>query len=282
MTILRPETIEIVKKIQSQYRALAPHVERMARSLQPALSQLPRIAVTVSPIVRHMNEIMQRPGFKVFVKNMQFKQACEDLNIIPNPILLEIFGDELNLNSLQERWSDIRKIFWEKRPRTLMLKGREKRFEEFLCAQDQQLYTCVCRSVYPEIEKIIREAIVSTETFQDRYLEKDTEKARRSFVQSKTREAINIETSPFFDLNQPWSMDCFYTMEFYQSLEETFKQFDPQEVNENETMLNNNRHYHAHGWSDQTDFIDGLNALLLLDYAMEFFSEAISNNATET
>ena len=193
-----------------------------------------------------------------------------------------MFEGEFDKETLQTRWPEIQEYLWERRKIKLLGEYGEDRYKQLLAAQNVGAYIAVCRATYAEIEGLIREEIFKKDDFNEEYLKQETDAERRRYTSQQVRKMFLIDgilsddSVWGIDGDQSWSELGLYTMEFIRQLEGAFKSFDPEDARKNEQKngdLNNNRHFHAHGWSKRAKYLDGLNALLLFDYAMDVLAK---------
>ncbi len=203
------------------------------------------IANIFEPIARKSLEFLQSPQFKFYLdvgKSETFEHE----------VFIRLFSDGFDKNKLQNDWSRIRTFLKERWPRSLMKDEREERLEQIYKAQDVGSYIAVCRAVYPEIEALLRDEV-------------------------RSNHAVSYKSSI---KGNPWGVDenatipeiGFLTASFLLELERCFKSYDPKNNKpdslKNSKKIKNNRHFHCHGWSKKAEFIDALNALLILDMTM--------------
>lgn len=179
---------------------------------------------------------------------------------------LDSFSKGFDEKDIEDNWDKIKDFLKKRWPNSLMSNNREERLEQIFKAQDAKAYIAVCRSTYPEIECLLREEILfKNYDFIKKYKLED--KNSRQLI-DKELSKIKKNPNESFGIKEDISLHeidiCSAT--FLYKLVDIFESFDPKMAEEEN--LQNNRHFHCHGWSKKADFIDALNALLILDMTM--------------
>ena len=214
--------------------------------------------------------------FKEIALQEGFVEDCKDKCWVPHPVLYSFCGDDfftLSNNDQEERikenWEEFSSRLWERRPANLMENGREERLKQIFNTQKVKAYMPVCRSVYPEIESLAYEYVGSDITFLE-FLKKLPKGEKKRAVSEKINTIFKIKQSPILDLyiSELGGLLGYRTVETLLTV--TRAEFIP--LDETDDDLSMNRHFHVHGIPYNPTFKDSVNALLLLDTALQAFS----------
>jgi hypothetical protein len=216
---------------------------------------------------------------EVFVELNQQKSFCDECNSegwVPHPVLYRFFGEKFSSlpekeqeNCIKERWGEFRELLWDRRPQKLMHNGREERLRQIINAQGAEGYIAVCRSVHPEIESLAREYVYRDENFISS-LKEAASKSRAKEINTRVNKLFDEDASPLggaYIIEMGGIMAC-ETMSIL--LTQTRAEYAP--LHEEQGDFSKNRHFHAHGVPYTATHKDGINALLLLDIALQAFA----------
>lgn len=149
-------------------------VRQMERSLAPALETLNAWSVAAAPILEEFNRLAAtvaetiepfQPAFKEFHERKQTHDALDDVGWLPHPSvpyrLVEGCGDDLALlddriaDYYRTRWIEIRDEMTSSLAVYHIDDEARATFREALAAHEAGLFRCVCRLLFPEIERVI-------------------------------------------------------------------------------------------------------------------------------
>ena len=149
-------------------------VRQMERSLGPVLDRLNEWAAAAAPFLEEFNrmaavaaEAMERfrPALKKFHERKETHDALDKVGWLPHPSvpywLVEGCGDDLALldarisEYYRTRWSAIRDEMESGLAEYHIDDEAGAKFREALIAHESGLYRGICRSLFPEIERII-------------------------------------------------------------------------------------------------------------------------------
>lgn len=256
---------ESIKRINLHFQAFAKNTEQARLRIRPFLEQMQAAS----------EKITQNQHFQLWAR-------CKQAGLNLHPMFTELFVGQFDQNILQKDWRKIRAYLWRRRSVVLIGSDGENRYKQLLSAQTAKAYIAVCRATYAEIESLVRDELFKDEDFLKKYSEKNNAGKRRRYTSSKVGNIMSSKGNK--KSHSIWGIDGdksihevgIYTWFFVTQLEECFNSFDPDDAQTNiddSQNLNRNRHFHAHGWSKSATFIDGLNALLLLDLTMNVLGE---------
>lgn len=268
-------------KIAELNRAISPIFEGLSLK---ALEIQKTISDPLTKALENYQEIFRDPFknlfpegfFKEIALQEGFTEDCKDKCWVPHPVLYSFLGDDfftLSNNEQEERikenWEEFSSRLWERRPPNLMENGREERLKQIFNTQKVKAYMPVCRSVYPEIESLAYEYVGSDITFLESLKKLPKGKKKRA-VSEKINTVFKIKQSPILDLyiSELGGLLGYRTVEALLTV--TRAEFIP--FDETDDDLSMNRHFHVHGIPYNPTFKDSVNALLLLDTALQAFS----------
>ena len=268
-------------KIAEINRAISPIFEGLSLK---ALEIQKTISEPLTKALENYQEIFRDPFkdlfpegfFKEIALQEGFVEDCKDKCWVPHPVLYSFCGDDfftLSNNDQEERikenWEEFSSRLWERRPPNLMENGREERLKQIFNTQKVKAYMPVCRSVYPEIESLAYEYVGSDITFLE-FLKKLPKGKKKRAVSEKINTVFKIKQSPILDLYifELGGLLGYRTVEALLTV--TRAEFIP--FDETDDDLSMNRHFHVHGIPYNPTFKDSVNALLLLDTALQAFS----------
>jgi len=207
-------------------------------------------------------------------KKLQTTLSIFSIKTILHPIYYDLFESIFSETDIEKKWGNIKNLLLERFPENLCNDNRFNIFNELLECQENGHYTAVCRSVYPEIEHLIREELLVADTcWKEKWDSKTEAKHRKGFLQQQFKELIKNNHDDFKIFEEDATLEEIGIMkaEFQLNLETAFETFDPS-VSKNEDR-EGARHQHCHGWKRDSSFMDGLNGLLIFDMAMQYVSE---------
>ena len=156
--------------------------------------------------------------------------------------------------------------------------NRKERLEQIYKAMDVGAYIAVCRATYPEVECLLREISYKDKDFNSLYNNPATTKESKNGLLRQKLKTIKDNPFEHFGINEYTQLNenNLFTIYFLEELKKSFGRYDEESENNianNFTRENKkNRHFHCHGFSNEADFIDALNALLILDMAMHIIT----------
>lgn len=231
-----------------------------------------------------LKDLFPKGLFGQIALQQEFIEDCRAKGWVPHPLFYWFFGadffalsDTEQEQKIKENWGEFSSSLWERLPENLMENGRKERLKQIYDAQNGGAYTPVCRSVYPEIESLAYEYLRSDTAFVES-LKKLPKSEKKRTVNEKINTLLKMEQSPILDLyiTELGGLLGFRTIEIL--LTNTRAEFIP--FDETGDDFSMNRHFHAHGIPFNATFKDSLNALLLLDTALQGFS-ALKNGADD-
>ncbi|MYH29741.1 MAG: hypothetical protein F4137_13005 [Acidobacteria bacterium] len=172
---------EYVRNVERLAQAAAPiaaqvseAARQMVRSLGPALEALNTWSVAAAPILEEFNrlaatmaETMERfqPALKQFHERKQTHDALDEVGWLPHPSvpyrIVEGCGEDLALldsriaEYYRTQWIEIRDEMTSSLAEYHIDDEARATFREALTAHEAGLYRCVCRLLFPEIERMI-------------------------------------------------------------------------------------------------------------------------------
>ena len=167
-----------VEPLAKAMTPVASHVDaalrQVARSLGPVLQRLNEWATAAAPLLEEFNrkaeaaaETMERlqPALKRFHERKQIHDALDEVGWLTHPSvpyrLVEGCGDDRALleariaDYYRTRWTDIRDGMESGLAEYHIDDEARATFREALTAHESGLYRCVCRLLFPEIERMI-------------------------------------------------------------------------------------------------------------------------------
>ncbi len=149
-------------------------VRQVEGSLGPVLERLNAWTVAAAPILEEFNRLAAmvaetieplQPAFKKFHERKQTHDALDNVGWLPHPSvpyrLVEGCGDDLALlddriaDYYRTRWIEIRDKMTSSLPEYHIDDEARATSREALAAHEAGLYRCVCRLLFPEIERVI-------------------------------------------------------------------------------------------------------------------------------
>ena len=149
-------------------------VRQMERSLGPVLDRLNEWAAAAAPVLDKWSRIAEaaaeameriRPALKRFDERKRIHDALDKVGWLPHPsvpyLLVEGCGNDFALldarisEYYRTRWTEIRDEMESGLAEYHIDEEAREMFREALIAHESGLYRCICRSLFPEIERII-------------------------------------------------------------------------------------------------------------------------------
>lgn len=286
------EPIHQFQEMTNAFKMSIPSVERFIAQTREINERIAELQKIISPqllqftlhfqerLVPRLTELFKEIGIQ-----KAFIDECTANGWVPSPVLYEFFGNKFSSlpqsdqeQLLKQRWTEFRKTLWGRRPQNFMSPYKELMLQQMLNSHEAEGYIPVCRAVYPEIENLAREYIyLDTELVSS--LKKEKSGRRVKLLSQKINEVFKDDETP---------LDDFYILELggllaYETLQviriETRAEYTPLE--ETGKDLSKNRHFHAHGGQLVASCKDSINALLLLDMAMQIFARLHESYSTE-
>ena len=154
---LRPFVQELARMSQS----VAPYVESLAVTLRPFVQELTRISQAIAP---HIESI--RSYAKSFERYSKFVDSVGATGWLPYHTVPISYVEECGGNTplLEQRlstfyetnWDGIRQDIESRLEAYHIDEEARETFREALSAHEAGFYRCVCRVLFPEIERMIR------------------------------------------------------------------------------------------------------------------------------
>lgn len=246
-------------------------VESAQKLLQEATLFMEKFRPVFQEFLGRIDIIVKKPA----IQHIFSVISCKT---IPHPIYIELFPNKFEPRNLEVGWKNMRRKLWLRFPENLKDGYREIRYNQILKCQTIGSYIAVCRSIYPEIESLLRdELLLSDMNWRQQWLACETAKERRIFQSQQFNKLVKNELPGFELANSESSLEevGVFTALFIEYLENTFDSFDPAGTDKN--SYKGLRHLHAHGWSKEASFVDGLNSLLIFDLALQTVSQIKEN-----
>lgn len=232
-----------------------------------ALAQLP---VRVQPQVEFFFEkigqaaIAVRPYLEAIVRLSRIVDAIQSTGWLPHRSItvrdLEPYVENVNLleqyisRYYEENWDDIRCDIVSHLETYSIDKVTKEAFKEALSAHDNGHYRCVCRVLFPEIEKTIRI--------------KFTDGSVGHSISKKTIDStINTANIKYLILDNPLNLLLFMKMARH-----LYRHVDDSNLSEIEIDDSPNRHAALHGLVDYSDKKNSINMIVMADYMFQFLS----------
>jgi len=258
-------TMQIMQQVAKEMEP----VLRLAEQYQKALVPFFR---TLQPQLVRLQEWTQTPNFKRYMS----VQQCQTLL---HPIYLELFEPEFSMDDIRENWKQIRQKLWKRFPSELDKNSRRERYNQILKCQTIGAYTPVCRSIYAELEALLRdELLFANPEWLAKWEDKVDAKSRTGFQSQQLKSLLENDHPEIKLLDENLSLsdigEC--TCAFLFHLQEAFENFDPAKADHKDTK--SFRHIHAHGWAKEATFMDALNGLLAFDMALELVAKINKEN----
>jgi len=248
--------------------------EDFLKNFLQLIEPIAEISRFINSIADHFNRFA--PTIRAILEspNVRFWISVHRCETVPHPVYWEVLDSEFSENDIRKNWRQIRQSLWHRFPRNLDTESRKERYNQILKCQTIGAYTAVCRSIYAEIEALLRdELLIGNNEWLELLKEKSDPQKRRSFQNSELRKIINQNHQKISILkeNEDTSNIPPYAYFFLDYLKESFESFDPIESVQN--AKKSFRHIHAHGWKKNASFIDGLNGILAFDILLELLAE---------
>lgn len=264
---------EINSAMSPVFEGLSLKIEEIQKTINDPLT---RIFDNYQQVFRDPFQDLLKGLFKEISQQRKFIAACEKNGWVPHPILYVFFGNNIydlteyeQEEEIKENWEEFSALLWERLPASMMDNGRRERIQQIYDAQKVGAYTPVCRSAYPEIEGLAHEYLRSDAAFVNSLKQLSGGKKKR-VVSEKINAILKIEKSPIPDLyiSGLGGLIGFSTVEIL--LTKTRADFNPFDDTNDDYSIN--RHFHSHGVPFNASFKHSVNALLLLDTALQAFS----------
>ncbi|WP_420725611.1 hypothetical protein [Hwanghaeella sp. LZ110] len=259
--------------LAEQFRPYTKFASQMHQRLRPTFEVAEQLHIRIAPIFRVMEPLMQiLSQMGELFQTPQFRRyaSVERSGTILHPIYIDLFEPDFTSDDVRSNWRRIRARLWARFPDSLDTDTRKSRYKEFLTCQTQGAYVAVCRSIYAELEALIREEVLFSDPEWWKALQSElTASARRGKLGRELGGIVKSENQdfPLVNLDQPISPETMCAVAFVNHLEKAFDSFDPTNVDSKPNKAY--RHLHAHGWIKEASFMDSLNGLLAYDYALQ-------------
>ncbi len=247
------------------------NIEEIRKKLKPILNLANVASEKIQPLIRVSQELSQSLRQSLKRPEINLLLSFFKSEIFEHKLLIDLFPDGFDKQILENNWNMIQISLKKRWPDSLLNVDRKERLEQIYKAQDAGAYIAVCRAIYPEIECLLREEILfKIDGFLTNF-HSESEQKRKSFYDNKFSE-IKKSLYKVFGVSDdtPFNEVDIFTASFLYELEKSFISYDPKNnLCENSIKeIKNNRHFHCHGWSQKAEFIDALNALVILDITM--------------
>jgi len=258
------------------------NIEEIRKKLEPILNVANVALEKIQPFIKVSQDLQQ--SLQQFLKKPEINLLLSFFKseIFEHKLLVNLFPDGFDKQILENNWNKIQISLKKRWPNSLLNDDRKERLEQIYRAQDAGAYIAVCRAVYPEIECLLREEFLFKDSkFLSEFYAKSEKESRTKFY---NKNFSPIKKHPYknfgFSDDTPLNEVDIFTTSFLYELEKSFISYDPKNnLCENSIKeIKNNRHFHCHGWSQKAEFIDALNALLILDMTMCSIDKLITNN----
>jgi hypothetical protein len=244
------------------YQAAAEHLKTSIEKFRQAL---------ITPAL----ETLKFGRFQELAQQQQFLDSCHASDWVPHPLLFRWLGDapvdETTEETLKSNWSVIATDLTASSRPSVMNPHRCECMRQLLAAQGQGLHLLVCRTAYPEIEALAREYAFNDPELRDAIASLPAKK-QAAELQKVKNSYFDKDTSPLLQL----AIDEVGGMLGFEVAMMLFEKVFASCWTEHDLPLEDravSRHYHAHGYPLDATFKHGLNALLLLDVAMDGFDQ---------
>lgn len=252
-------------KNQQFRKLLAPQIRQfplLGKQFHRFALQIP----SLEPMMEQLREWTRNP-------NLRRKLSVYKCKTLLHPIYLEMFEQDFSVEDIQSNWEQIRDSLWSRFPDSLGKDKRKERYEQILNCQAIGAYIPVCRSIYAELEALLRDEILFADPeLKAEWENKENPNSRRGYLSQKLKALVTLDDESIKLVDSDMALfelgSC--VIEFLIYLEKAYEGFDPAAVSEEETT--SYRHIHAHGWAKEASFIDGLNGLLAFDMALQLIS----------
>lgn len=227
-----------------------------------------------------LNKLLNDIKFVIESPQVQHLVCVHTHKTLFHPTLVKVVPHGFTEEDLISNWPRIKDELVARFPLGLDKEFRIDRYIQILDCQTIGSYIAVCRSIYPEIEALLRdEILLEDETWKREWIAKKDSKSRASFQSQQINDLIKNKLTGYELANPSATLDevGVYTAQFIWVLEKSFEKFDPAKLEDSSRQ--SFRHLHAHGWSKKATFIDGLNGLLTYDLALQVVAEKLEKNA---
>ncbi len=260
--------------LSPETKAMLNQLEETNRKTQKLIDQLRQPNSAVDRFMRSMET-----GFKELLQSSFYRkiQSIERAGSFFHPMYTELFGSDFSIDDVRHKWNAVQEYLCDRFPAHLDNNNRKERYIQILKCQAIGAYIPVCRSIYPELEALLRDKMLLADPIWKKEWEGKAKPRERISFQSTELNKIVREEHPekklLYEDQLPRS-EWVVAAEFTNRLKKCFASFDPMEL-ENDGA-SSARHLHAHGWKTEAGFVDGLNGVLLFDYALQ----SIDRNTT--
>lgn len=195
---------------------------------------------------------------------------CQKNGILFHPSFLGYFKGNYCPDLLIKNWDIISQNLLNDFPHNLDNGNRKKRYKEILDCQTNRAYTAVCRSVYVELEALLREEmLLDNKDWLNKYKKHSDIKKKKGFLQQQFSELVKSKHS---DIKLHYKTENKFLSMLYcdfvkNVLLKVYCEFDHDDINNRDNKIS--RHFYIHGWAEDTSIIDGLNGIIIFDYALK-------------
>ena len=250
--------LEPSRRIQKQFESFLPRVPKYVTEFQAAFDRVTSLAspyieeiAKLSSNCKKLNEAGFLPHYSI-----PFEELEKDRDITELTAYLETY--------YVENWPQIRDDIQRRVDDYEVDDEAKNTFREAVQAHEHGLYRCVCRVLFPEIERVSR-------------VELHAGSLKAITSQKELQEiAGNLDTSQ----TEPRGM---YALEFYSKLTEHLYEYvsTPEAAAKAEQDSVPNRHATVHGVVSYSSLKNSLNALFMADYIFQVVT-ATKRQARET
>ena len=245
-------------------------------------AKIEEVKKTLAPLQITIKEIHKK--IIPFLTYINIEKNIENMGLIIHEIFFKVFSEILikdegfDKKMIEKNWDKIGIFLKERWSASLMNDNRKERLEQIYKAMDVGAYIAVCRATYPEVECLLREISYKDKDFNSLYNNPATTKESKNGLLRQKLKTIKDNPFEHFGINEYTQLNenNLFTIYFLEELKKSFGRYDEESENNianNFTRENKkNRHFHCHGFSNEADFIDALNALLILDMAMHIIT----------
>ena len=265
---LKPQFIPAVESFAAISREWSDRWAELHKALTPPILEvMENFRLNYAPqITEYFKEIgLQR----------DFIEECNKTGWVPHPVLYHFFGNDFPSLSLEEQerlikeqWEEFRGLLCDRLPENVMTPARREIIRQTLDTQQAGGYINVCRTVYPEIESLAREYICLDSVLVNS-LKREDERQQIRRLGTEINQLFKEETLEDFYILEIGGLMAYETLKVIMT--QSRATYTPLQDAGND--LSKNRHFHAHGGQFIATFRDGINAILLLDMAMQVFSK---------
>lgn len=211
--------------------------------------------------------------WRELAKRQFFLEGCRKHGWVPHPSLFEWLDgailDDMAETTLKSRWNTISRDLAEQELPIVATEHRSECLRQLLAAQGAGLHLVVCRAAYPEVEALAREHALKDPSFATQ-LESLSPKQKGDKISKAKNTYFDKDNSPLLELPISDFGGILGVEVAVMLLEKVFAScWSEHDLPVEDRAIS--RHYHAHGFPLAATFKDGLNAILLLDVAMQAF-----------